>query len=95
MYRSDDHYGEFMDLYEHNTRSFIVKVWVEPRGDSTAEPLWRGHITQVYTSQRQYFEDLAVMVDFIRHSLEEIGVSNERINRSEPNMDTASDPGDI
>jgi hypothetical protein len=69
-----------MGLYERNTRSFIVKVWVEPNGESKMKLLWRGHVTHVFTGQRQYFEDLAVMVDFIRLSLQEIGINDEWAN---------------
>lgn len=70
-----------MDLYEQNTCSFIVKVWVEPNGDPTGHLRWRGHITQVFTGQRQYFENMASLVNFIRFHLEQMGGKAEQADR--------------
>lgn len=64
-----------MDVYEHNTCSFIVKVWVETNRD-LAEPLrWRGHITNVFTGQRQYFKDMVTLVNFVTLYLEKMGTT--------------------
>lgn len=70
-----------MDLYEHNTCSFIVKVWVEPNNDLMEHVRWRGHVTQVFTGQRQYFEDLAPLVNFITLYLERMGAKADQADR--------------
>ncbi|MEZ4733108.1 MAG: hypothetical protein R3E79_38925 [Caldilineaceae bacterium] len=70
-----------MDVYERNTCSFIVKVWVDPNTDSTGQPRWRGHVTHVFTGQRQYFEDLVTLVKFITLYLERMGVSSAQSER--------------
>lgn len=67
-----------MDLYEQNTCSFIVKVWVEPNADHLR---WRGHITQVFTGQRQYFENMATLVNFIMLQLEQMGANLEQADQ--------------
>ena len=61
-----------MELYERDTCSFIVKVWVERDNEQTANSFWRGHITHVFTGQRQYFEELTNIVRFIEPYLTEI-----------------------
>jgi hypothetical protein len=67
--------GQLMNLYERNTCSFIVKVWVEGNDDDAGVALWRGHITHVLSGKRQYFEDLTTIYSFITPYLEEIGVA--------------------
>jgi hypothetical protein len=67
-----------MELYEHNTCSFIVKVWVEENDDLTGYRHWRGHITHVYSGKRQYFEKLANIVNFISSYLEEMTVTVDK-----------------
>ena len=64
-----------MELYERNTCSFIVKVWLEDSDEETGQYFWRGHITHVFTRRRQYFEDVAIMNDFITHYLKEMGAT--------------------
>lgn len=66
-----------MALYERNTCSFIVKVWVE-ENDEQHHDHWRGHITHVVSGKRQYFEDLAVVGDFIMSYLTEMGISFDK-----------------
>lgn len=67
-----------MELYEHNTCSFIVKVWVEEKDDLTGYCHWRGHITHVFSGKRQYFEDLASTVNFILPYLETMDVTVDK-----------------
>lgn len=66
-----------MALYEHNTCSFIVKVWVEENDDQNHND-WRGHITHVFSGKRQYFDDLASTVNFILPYLEEMVVAVDK-----------------
>ena len=70
-----------MDLYERNTCSFVVKVWIEPADGLLAPPQWRGHITHVFTGQRQYFDKLEAVTRFIATYLAEMGV---RIDKADP-----------
>lgn len=64
-----------MESYERNTCSFIVKVWIEECADPTDHYHWRGHITHVHNGKRQYFENLANIVNFILPYLEELTVT--------------------
>lgn len=64
-----------MHLYEHNTCSFVVKVWVEPNDDPAGTAVWRGHITHVFSGERRYFADLAALSDFMRPYLRLMGVT--------------------
>lgn len=66
-----------MALYERNTCSFIVKVWVE-ENDEQNHDYWRGHITHVFSGKRQYFEDLGVIGDFIMSYLTEMGIAFDK-----------------
>jgi hypothetical protein len=68
-------HGAFMELYERNTCSFIVKVWVEDSDKETKQFFWRGHITHVITGRRQYFEDITTMGNFVTHYLKEMGAT--------------------
>jgi hypothetical protein len=63
-----------MELYESNTHSFIVKIWLEEIARKTGRATWRGHITLVTTGKRRYFQDLAEIATFIAPYLEEMGV---------------------
>lgn len=67
-----------MNLYERNTCSFIVKVWVEGNDEQTGQPFWRGHITHVFSGKRQYFEDLAAISDFIVLYLTKMGITLDK-----------------
>lgn len=70
-----------MELYERDTCSFIVKVWVEEIDKETAQIKWRGHITDVFSRKRQYIEDLDAIAKFISVYLEQMRVA---ANNSEP-----------
>jgi len=63
-----------MESYEHNTCSFIVKVWVESSECPTDPVLWRGHVTHVASGQRRYFEDLPTALRFALPYLEVMGI---------------------
>lgn len=76
-----------MDLYERNTCSFIVKVWIEPNDEAVAQPLWRGQITHVFTGQRQSFDNLATITDFIATYLAGMGAG---VAQTEPQTRNSS-----
>ncbi len=44
-------------------QSFVARIWLE-RG-SNGEPVWRGHVRHIQSSEQSYFQELGVMCDFI------------------------------
>jgi hypothetical protein len=77
-----------MNLYERNTCTFIVKVWVEGSEGDAGVVLWRGHITNVFSGRRRYFENLTTVDDFIIDYLREMGIEVEKAKNSEANRDS-------
>ena len=63
-----------MDLYETNTHSFIVKIWLEETVEETGRVMWRGYITHVPSGERRYLENLDDIAAFIIPYLEGMGV---------------------
>ena len=63
-----------MDLYERNTFSFIVKIWLEETTEETGRVLWRGHITHVPSGERRYLKDLDDILLFVALYLATMGV---------------------
>jgi hypothetical protein len=70
-----------MDLPEHNTHSFIVKIWLEEIRDEAGKAIWRGHITHVPGGERRYLSSLEEIVTFIAPFLEHMGVRLWRWDR--------------
>lgn len=66
--------GTGMDLYEVNTHSFIVKIWLEETVEEAGRAMWRGHITHVPSGRRRYVKDLDDITTFIAAYLESMGV---------------------
>jgi hypothetical protein len=54
-----------------HTHAFIVKIWLEEQGTEARPPLWRGHITHVKTHKQRYFQDPAIVLQFIQTFLKE------------------------
>lgn len=63
-----------MDLFEFNTHSFIVKVWLEETAEEAGQAIWRGHITHVPSGERRYVKDPDDIPAFIVPYLEGMGV---------------------
>jgi hypothetical protein len=63
-----------MDLYETNTHSFIVKIWLEETIEESGRAIWRGHITHVPSGERRALKDLNDILIFIRTYLAQIEV---------------------
>jgi hypothetical protein len=70
-----------VDIYEENTHSFVVKVWVEEPQPDVRRPLWRGHITHVMSNQQRYFQSLDDVNDFIAGYLRQSGVKLPAVER--------------
>lgn len=54
-----------MALLEHSCSSFIVRIWGEPGAKAQDGLRWRGSVEHVGTGQRRYFQDFAVLNQFI------------------------------
>jgi hypothetical protein len=63
------------DLWEFNTQSFIVRIWVEESDPEAGETCLRGHITHVPTGKRRYVQQVDEIVEFIESYLREMGVA--------------------
>jgi hypothetical protein len=63
-----------MDHFEHQTHSFIVRIWLEETAEETGRITWRGHITHVPSGKRHYLKNLEDSLTFIAPYLEEMGV---------------------
>ena len=63
-----------MDLYEANTHSFIVKVWLEETIEESDRTVWRGRITHVHSNKRRYVKSLDDIAAFIAAYLHDMGV---------------------
>jgi hypothetical protein len=57
--------GEHTQFIESDTHSFIIKIWVDDRDEESGRVTWRGHITHVASSQRQYFAGLSGLIAFL------------------------------
>jgi hypothetical protein len=63
-----------MDLFESNTHSFIIKIWLEETVEEAGRAMWRGHITHVPNGERRYLKELDSISTFIMPYLHEMGV---------------------
>jgi hypothetical protein len=63
-----------MDLYEANTHSFIIKIWLEESAEEAGRARWRGHITHVPGGERRYVEDLHQVLLFMMSYLGRMGI---------------------
>ena len=61
---------------EHDSHSFIVKVWLEETVQEAGRAKWRGHITHVLSGERRYLQTLSGITDFIMPYLERMGVKS-------------------
>lgn len=63
-----------MDLFDSNTHSFIIKIWLEETASEAGQARWRGHITHVSGGERRYLKDLDDITAFIALYLAGMGV---------------------
>ena len=54
-------------------QSFVIKIWIEEVICEEDQNVWRGHITNVRTRERRYFEHLDVVVDVLNQSVRMMG----------------------
>mgnify|MGYP006302750699 FL=1 len=65
-----------MDLFEVNTHSLVIRIWIEERVGEMGQPNWRGHITHIPSGEQRYFEDLDDIKAFILPHLRKAGVAD-------------------
>jgi hypothetical protein len=63
-----------MDEIASDIQSFIVRIWIEDCAEEAGRGTWRGQITHVSSSERQYLKNLDEIGDFISPYLEAMGV---------------------
>lgn len=64
-----------MALFESNTHSFIIRIWLEETAEEAGGAIWRGHITHVASNKRRYLKDLNDILVFIAPYLKEMRVN--------------------
>ena len=50
---------------ENTSRSFVVRIWIEPREFPNASLEWRGMIQDVMSGELRYFKKFDEMVTFV------------------------------
>lgn len=60
------------ELTPQQSRSFVLKMWVESTAKESAQPIWRGHITRVAERTTYYFKNLEEVVEYLRRHLTEM-----------------------
>ena len=51
---------------QSDTKSFILRIWVESEEDEKAPSKWRGMVEQVGSTKRLYFQDLGKAFSFVQ-----------------------------
>ncbi len=51
---------------QSDTKSFILRIWIESEADQDNPNLWRGVVEQVGSRKRLYFQDLGRAILFIQ-----------------------------
>lgn len=50
---------------ENISRSFVVRIWIEPREVPNETLEWRGMIQDVLSGEKKYFKKFAELIDFM------------------------------
>ena len=66
-----------MDLFEADTHSFVIKIWLEETAVDVGQVVWRGQITHVPSKQQSYFMKLEDIPLFILPHMKTMGVQPE------------------
>jgi len=69
------------ELFQDNTHSFILKVWVEGSSKDGKPVIWRGHITHVPSGERRYLKDMGDIALYVASYLEEVNAKPDRWRR--------------
>ncbi|HEU0295589.1 MAG TPA: hypothetical protein VFR47_22810 [Anaerolineales bacterium] len=52
-------------MLDNISRSFVVRIWIEPREVPNATLEWRGVIQDVLSGEKKYFRKFAELIDFM------------------------------
>jgi len=66
---------------KETTQAFVVRIWIEPRQMSDAEPIWRGVIERVDNGDRVCFNQLDKMNTYFAKYLNEIGIKIDNVEK--------------
>lgn len=61
-------------LFEDNTHSFIVRIWLEETTEQADRGTWRGRITHLPSGEQCYVKDLDGISAFVAPYLRGMGV---------------------
>lgn len=61
-------------LFEDNTHSFIVRIWLEETTEQADQGTWRGCVTHLPSGEQCYIKDLDGLLDFVSTYLRAMGV---------------------
>ena len=64
---------------KETTHAFIVRLWIEPSEIKDAEPIWRGVIEHVGSSDRIYFNNLNKIAILLTPFIESMGVRADQL----------------
>lgn len=65
-----------VDLFEVDTHSFVIKIWLEETAEEAGHVTWRGQITHVPSGEKRYVQELPEISRFIWSFLEKMGVKS-------------------
>ena len=69
-----------MKSTKESSHAFIVRIWIEPREISGAEPIWRGVIERVEDGKQDYVDRLDNVCTYFANYLGEIGIKVDNLN---------------
>lgn len=55
--------------FDQDAHSFVIRIWREPSNEKTAG-IVRGWIEHAQSKERQYFQDVDSIVEFVAHHVE-------------------------
>lgn len=70
-----------MDVFEIDTQSFIVKIWVDESTEPSDELIWCGQITHVLSGERfdlQSLDDIGAFMNLFLREADRPGQPDER-----------------
>lgn len=71
----------FMDergfMLEEKTQVFIMRIWIEPREISGAQPQWRGMLEHLPSGNKHYLTNLLELPRIIAPYLRALGINPE------------------
>jgi hypothetical protein len=55
--------------YEDNTRTYVLRMWLEEDLEDDESIRWRGHITNVLTHEQIHVQTMASIIEFLEQEL--------------------------